>query len=143
MRNLFSRLKKKLKHTLRGSRHIPDRAGSDAIGERVDPSCSPPRPEPHVVAGGGHNRGANGANAGGRQARSTGRSQPESVLADESDDRRGREADVNEREANPKYPPLDLDVKAVVGSGCGGKVERLHSSPSTPSIPQSRTPESA
>jgi len=141
IRNPFSRLKKKLKHTLRGIRHVPDRTGSDVNGERVNPTSSPLRPVPHVVADSGQNRGGNGTNADGRQVRSTARSRPESVPG--GDGRQSREADVDEGEANQKYSRLDPDAEAAVGSGRGGEVERPHPSPSAPSIPQSRTPDSA
>ena len=48
---MLSKLKKKLKPRLPGSKHKPIKTGTDAGGERVDPTGSLPRPEPHVVAG--------------------------------------------------------------------------------------------
>ena len=51
---MLSKLKKKLKPRLPGSKRKPDRKGADAGGESVDQTGSLPRPESHVVAGGGH-----------------------------------------------------------------------------------------
>ena len=51
---MLSKLKKKLKPQLPGSKRKPDRTGADAGGERVDQTGSVPRPESHLVAGGGH-----------------------------------------------------------------------------------------
>ena len=50
---MLSKLKKKLKPRLPGSKHKPDKTGTGADGERVDPTGSLPRPGPQVVAGGG------------------------------------------------------------------------------------------
>jgi hypothetical protein len=137
IRESFSGLKKKLKHRLTASKRKPDRTGADADGERVDSTDSFLWPEPHVVAGGGHEREGNGANAG--QVRSTGRppqpGEPEPVPG------RGTETDQEGGEA---------DVEVTVGSGYsreeddtnGEKVERVYPSPSTPPIPRGGTPDS-
>jgi hypothetical protein len=50
---MLSKLKKKLKPRLPGSKHKPDKTGTGADGERVDPTGSLSRPGPQVVAGGG------------------------------------------------------------------------------------------
>ena len=50
---MLSKLKKKLKPRLAGSKHRPGRTEADAGGEAVDPTSSLSRPEPHVVPGGG------------------------------------------------------------------------------------------
>jgi hypothetical protein len=49
--DMLSKLKKKLKPRLPGSKHTPIKTGTDAGGKRVDPTGSLPRPEPHAVAG--------------------------------------------------------------------------------------------
>ena len=46
-RDSFSRLGKKAKDRLTGSKRKPDRTGADAAGERVDQAGSLPRSEPH------------------------------------------------------------------------------------------------
>jgi hypothetical protein len=54
IREPFSRLKKKIKHRIAGSKHKSDRTEVDAGGERADATGSLPRPEPHVVMSSGH-----------------------------------------------------------------------------------------
>jgi hypothetical protein len=54
VREPFSRLKKKIKHRLTGSKHKSDRTEADAGGERADASGLLSRLESHVVTGGGH-----------------------------------------------------------------------------------------
>ena len=54
VREPFSRLKKKIKHRLTGSKHKSDRTEADAGEERADATGSLPRPESHVVTGSGH-----------------------------------------------------------------------------------------
>ena len=83
IRGSVSRLKKKLKHRVTGSKRESGRTGTGVQGESVDPAGPPPRTEPPVVAGDRHDRDGNGANAGVRQVCSTDRLQqpdePESV----------------------------------------------------------------
>jgi hypothetical protein len=54
VREPFSRLKKKIKHRLAGSKHKSDRTEADARGGKADASGSLPRPESHIVTGSGH-----------------------------------------------------------------------------------------
>jgi hypothetical protein len=54
VREPFSRLKKKIKHRLTGSKHKSDRTEADARGGKADATGSLPRPESHVVTGSGH-----------------------------------------------------------------------------------------
>ena len=54
IRKPFSRLKKKIKHRLTGSKHKSDRTEADVDGERSDATGSLSRPESHVVMGSGH-----------------------------------------------------------------------------------------
>ena len=54
VRESFSRLKKKVKHRLTGSKHKSGKTGGDTCGERVDATGSLLRPEHRVVTGGGH-----------------------------------------------------------------------------------------
>jgi len=49
IQNSFSRLKD-LKHRVGGEKHKPDRRGTNAAEERIDPSGSLPRPGPRVAA---------------------------------------------------------------------------------------------
>jgi len=144
IRDSFSRLKKKIKHPLRRTRHKPDGAGSDASGERTASSSPLPRPEPPVVVGGDHDRGGNGTNADRRQVRSTDRA-PESLPAGGSDnDRQRGEVDVDGREASQRSSRLDPDanVDVALRIRLGREVEGVHPSPSAPPIPHSGKPDS-
>ena len=58
IRNSVSRLKKDLKHRLRGRRDKSDRSGANAAGERLGSSVSLPQPEPRVAAGGHDGEGS-------------------------------------------------------------------------------------
>jgi hypothetical protein len=62
LRDSFSRLKKGIKHKIKGSKRKADKTGTDGRGERADSSASLPRPEPHVVTGGGREREGNEPN---------------------------------------------------------------------------------
>jgi len=132
IRESLSRLKGKLKHPLRRSKR---RTEADARGERADSPSSLPRPEPHVVAGGGHDRGAN---TDGRQVSPTDRPpQPDEPGPVPGRDREGREGDTDGGEPSQRYSHLHPDVEAAVGSGRDEEVEQVHPSPSVPSIPHS------
>jgi hypothetical protein len=50
----LSKLKKKIKHRLTGSKHELERTDTDVGGGRADATGSLPRPESHVVTGSGH-----------------------------------------------------------------------------------------
>jgi hypothetical protein len=131
MRESFSRFKKKLKHPLTKSKRKPDRAGTEAGGERIDATGSLPRPEPHADASGSHEGGDNGG-----QPFSTNQpprpDEPEPVPGRETG-QEGREANVDGREGNQSYS---------VGSGPGRegsgadreRVEQVHPSSFTPSL---------
>jgi len=112
MRDSFSKLKKKLKHGLTGSKRKPDRTEADA----------------------------GGPNADGWQARPTDRApQSESVQAGGSDnDKHRRVAGVDEREVSRR---LDPDVESVVGSTRSGEAEGVHPPPSTPPAPRGGEPD--
>ena len=58
----FSKMKKDIKHRLKGSKRKADKTGTDGRGEKPDSSGSLTRPEPHVVTG-GHDREEGGLNA--------------------------------------------------------------------------------
>jgi len=115
MRASFSRLKKKLKHGLTGSKRKPDRTEADAPGSNVD----------------------------GRQARPTDRApQPESMPTGGSDNNKQRRvAGVDEREVSQRSSRLDPDVEIVVGSRRSGEAEGVHPPPSTPPIPRGGKPD--
>jgi len=140
IRDSYSRLKKKFKHKLMGSKPKPDRTELDAHGERVGSSGSLPRPEPHVVAG-GHDQGRNVADMDGQQVCSADllpqQDEPGPAPARGSRDERGTETDVDGREASQRYSQVHPDVEAAMGSGRGGEIECIRPSPSTPSIPHS------
>jgi len=124
IRDSFSRLKKKIKHELTGSKHKPDRIGPDAPGERAKPT----------------------GKADGRRDRSTNQApQLEYVPAGGSDnDQRKEEVDVRGTEVSQRSPHLspDADVAVTVGSRHSGEVERICPSSSTPSIPHGGNPDS-
>ena len=120
--NVFSRLKKKIKHPLTGRKRKPGRTGADASGESVRSEGSLPRPEPRVVAGGSHDQDSSGANADGRQARPTDRppppGEPESVpVRGSENDQQGGEGDVGEGEGVQSRLHPQQDSEATVESG--------------------------
>jgi hypothetical protein len=142
---MFSKLKKKVKHRLAGSKYKPEKIGAETGGEGTDATGSLPRPEPHVVVGGGREQGGSGANAVREQVFSANRpprpSEPESVPGDGGEGDQGEGgADVDGREGSQRHP---------VGSGPGrdedgvdgGTVEQVHPSPSTPPLVQSGNPD--
>lgn len=141
VRDLFSTLKKKVKHL--GRKRKPDRPGGSAHGETIDTVNPPPRPEPQIEAG-------NGADEGGQQASPTDRppqlgepelvpaignkndqeegetktdqvqqpDEPEPVPAGRSEDGQGgREAGVDGGEVNQSYSHPHPSVEVAVGSG--------------------------
>jgi hypothetical protein len=89
LREPLSRLKNKIKHRLTGSKRKPGKMEADAGGERVDATGSLPRPEPHIVASGGHDQEGSRANAVGGHVSSTNRppqpDEPDSVPGDENE----------------------------------------------------------
>jgi len=123
IRASFSRTKKKFKQRLTGSKRKPDVTGPDTRGERIDSTGSLPRPEPLVVAGGGHDGGGSGADADGPQAYST--------------DLGRREVDISGGGFSQRHSHLHSDVESAMGSRRSGEVERVHPSTSTPQIPGS------
>ena len=141
IRNSVSRLKKDLKHRLRGKKDKSDRSGANAAGERIDSSGSLPQPEPRVAAG-GHDGEGSRTSTDARQVRSRDRSpQPESVPAGGSDnDGKKREVDVDGKEVSQSDSRLDPNPEFVVDSRPRREVERVHPSPSTPLIPPTGEP---
>lgn len=63
LRVSLSKLKKGVKHRLTGRKRKADKTETDGRDETADPSGSLPRPEPHVVTGGGYEREGSGSNA--------------------------------------------------------------------------------
>ena len=122
-------MKKKIKHRLTRTKRKPGRTGADARGERAGSTGSLPLPEPRVVAGGGHDRGGNGANADGRQAYSM--------------DLGRREADIGGGGFSQRHSYLRSDVESAMGSKRSGEVEQVYPSTSTPQIPSSGKPDGA
>ena len=129
IRTSFSRMKKKIKQRLTGSKRKPDRTETDTPGERADSPGSLPRPETRVLTGGGHDQGEKGANTDGQQAYST--------------DRGRREVDIGGGAISQKHSYLRSDVGSAVGSKRSGEGERVYSSTSTPQIPSSGKPDGA
>ena len=141
IQNSFSKVKKRL----RGKKPKPDGTGANTPVEGVDSSGSFLRPEPHVVAGGGHDGEQSGTSAVGHQAGSEDRSpQPEPMLAGGNDGGGQREkAGVDGREVSQIYSHPDPDVGVAVGSGPSQvEGEQVHPTPSVPSIPPSGKPDS-
>ena len=135
MLDSLSRQGRKLKDRLKGRKDKRDRTGTNTP---VDPSGSLLRPEPRVATS-GHDGEGSGTGKDTRQARSRGRSpQPE---RGDDDDRLGRKADVDGKEASQRNSRLVPDVGIVVGSRPSQEVERIYSSPSTPSIQPAREPD--
>ena len=144
IRDSFSRLKKSLKHRLRGRKHKPDRTGVNATGERVHSSGSLLRPDSRIAASGEGGGGESRTSTDGQQARSRDRSpQPEPMPAGgTNNDGQKRKAGVDGKEADQKHSGLDPETEATVGSGPGREVEPVHPSPSAPSIPSTGKPDS-
>ena len=150
-RDSLSRLKKKLKHPLTGSKRKPDRTGAGASEERVDRAGPLLQPEPHITVGGGHDEGS-GSNADVRQVHPTDRSpqpgQPLSVPVHRSEHDQETNVDGRGVSQGDSHPHSDAEV--VVGSGPsregnGGndkKFEQVYLSPSAPSIPYGGNPDS-
>ena len=146
-RDSFSRLKKKVKHQLTGSKPKPEKTGADVGGSRLDPTGSHLGSEPHFVASGGHDQEGRGANVDEGQITSTIQlpqpDEPNSVPTPGSanDEERG-EADVDGRGIEQTHSQsLSLDVGVTVGSEPsegkdidGEKVERVDPSPPTASM---------
>jgi len=147
-RDTFSRLKKKVKYRLTRSKPKPNETGTNAGGERVDPMGSLPRAEPHVAAGGSHDQRGDGANVVGGQVTSTVRllqpDEPGSAPTCGSvNDQERKGADVDREVEKTHWHRYSVDVEVGEGSGPAErkdidreKVERVHPSPSTTSIPQ-------
>ena len=143
---MFSKLKKKIKHRLTGSKHKPGRTGADAGGERVDATGSLPRPGPHVVASGDHDQEGGEANAVGEQVLPANRpsrpTTPEPVPEGGSENGQEGEVDVDGREDSQKHSMRSGPSKEGNGAD-GGTVEQVYPSPSTPSIPRGGNPNGA
>ena len=121
-RDSFSRLKKKVKHRLTGSKPKPKKTGADVGEERVDLMGSRPGSESRVVVGGGHDQEGKEANLGESQVLSKIRLQqdePGSVLACGSiGGQERREADADGGEAEQTHSHLHLvDVEGAERSG--------------------------
>jgi hypothetical protein len=137
IREPFSRLKKKIKHRLTGGKDKPSRTGTDTGGERVGTIGSLPRPEPHV-AGSGHDQEGSGVSIVGEQVFSTNRppqpDEPDSVPGGESEsDREGGEVDADGREGSQRNS-VKSGLRRGGNDADGERVERVHPSPSAPSL---------
>ena len=138
IRDSFSKMKKDLKHRLKGRKYKPDRTGVNAAGETVDSSDSLLRPDSRILARGDDGEGSRTSTEG-QQVRSRDRSpQPEPMPAGGS----GNDGGVDGKETSQRHSGLDPEVEVAVGSGPGREVERAHPSPSTPSIPPTGEPDS-
>jgi len=71
LRESFSRLKKGMKHRLKGSKRKTDKPGAGGREERADAPGSLPQPEAGVFAGSARERGGNGSNADNESAEPT------------------------------------------------------------------------
>ena len=143
IREPFSRLKKKIKHRLTGSKHKPDKIGADASGERADGPL--PRPGPHVVAGGGRDQEGSGSNAVGEQVFSTNPppqpDKPEPVSGDKSEnDQEEGDADLVGREGSQRNSMGSGPGREGNGAD-GGKAEQVDPSPSTSSLVRGGKPD--
>ena len=132
IRDSFSRLKKKVKRQLGGSKREPRGTGSRAQTDSVDSAGPPTQAESHVLAGGRH-----------KQEGTPQPDEPESVPARGGED--GQEIDVGGKDVGQR-PEAEVTVEGERGrdeNDAGGKkVERAQLSSSTASIPHSGKPES-
>jgi len=149
-RDSFSKLKKKVKHRLTGSKPKPDKTGADVGGERVDSTGSLAGAGPRVVAGSSHDQGHE-ANADGGRVISTvpQQDEPDSAPARGSvDDKERRGAYIDRGEVEKTHSHVHLvDVEVAEGSGPAERKdidgERIYPSPSITSIPRDGKPDSA
>ena len=152
MKGWSSRLKKKFKHP--GSKRKPDRTGVESGGKSVDSANSLSQLLPHAVKGGSYNQEDGGTNLDGQQARSTDGLPPTDVSEQVpsrggDNDQEGEGGGIDGGEASQMYPRTHPEFEVAMGSrlGQGGngadaeKVEQVHPSPSTPSIPRSGKPD--
>ena len=72
MRGTFSKLKKGIKHRIAGKKPEADKAQAGGRGEMTDVSGSLPRPMPHAVTGGDHEKGGNEGGADGESVKPNG-----------------------------------------------------------------------
>jgi hypothetical protein len=120
---------RKLKQRLRGKKNKPDKTGANTTEEMVDSPSSLLQSVPHIAAG-------SHGGAGGRTSKDEGRihpgarsSQPESVSVV------GREEDGDEKEVRKERSRPDPDAGVVEDIEPSREAERVHPSPSSPSIP--------
>ena len=139
-RDSFSRLKKKVKRKLAGSKPKSNKAEADTGGSGLDPTGSHPGPEPHLVAGDGHDQ----ANADDSAIRLSQPGEQGSVQAPgDANDQERKEPDIDGGGIEQTYPDLHpVDVEVAEGSGPiegkdadGEKVEQLDPSSPTTSVP--------
>ena len=143
IRSSFSRIKKGLKHRLRGKKVSPDRPGDKAAGERVDSSASLLQSDPRAAAS-SHDENRSGINTDVLQARSSDPPpQPEPMPTDEGrGDPKGKETDVDGKEASRGHSRLGPDVEVAAGSGPSREVQQASSPLSFTSIPRKQEPDS-
>ena len=143
MRSSFSRMKKGLKHRLGGKKLASDRPEDKATGERVDSSASLLRPDPRAAES-GHDEKRSGISTGVLQAHPREPSpQPEPMPADEGrGDPKGKEADVDRKEASRRHSRLGPDVEVAPGSGPSQEVQRASSPLPFTSTPSKQEPDS-
>ena len=129
IRSSFSRLKKDLKHQMRGRIDNLDITGAKDVEERVYLLS---RPEPRVAAG-DHDREGSRARTDGQKVHSSDRSpQLEPVPVGVSDN--------NGKGFSRRRSRLDPNPEFVVDSRPRREVERVHPSPSTSLIPPTGEP---
>jgi len=146
LRDLLSKIKRKLKHLLTGRKREQDGTGANHGVERPDSTILPPQPGPHAVAGESYREEGDKANAAGEPVSSAGQSPqpdgPESVSVHGSDSgQEGGETDVEGGEASRTDSHPHPDVEVTVGSEHSGKLEDVHPSQSTPSISHDGKPD--
>jgi len=142
IRKSFSRMKKDLKHRLKGKKREPGRTEANVAEERVDSSDSLSRSESRVAAG-GHDGEGGRISTDARQLRSRAQSpQPEPAPAGGSDDNGKRREEIGGKEVSQRHLPLDSNAEFVVNSGPNQEVGQVHPSPPTPSIPPTGGPDS-
>ena len=125
---------RKLRERLRGKKGNRDKTGANTAEESISSSSSFLRPVPHIATG-GHDGEGGRASTDTRQVHSRNRSPlPESMsVAERDDDRRGKEAEVGEKEVGQGHSCLEPNVETAAGGGPGpAQVEPLSPFPSTP-----------
>ena len=125
VRNSFSRFKKDVKHRLRGKRHTPDRAGDDAIEERIYSLGSLLRPGSRATASGHDGEGSRASTDVRNPNPRDQFPQPEPTQPGEGrDDPPKKEVGVGDKEVGQRYLRAEPEIGVTGERERGREVEQ-------------------